>query len=218
MSEWLYTLNPVIQSLVAGLFTWAVTATGAAVVVFTKQMSRALLDAMLGFAAGVMIAASCWSLLVPAIDMATAQGTPAWLPATVGFILGGVFLRLADEYLPHLHPGLPEHKAEGVKTSWERATLLVLAITLHNIPEGLAVGVAFGAVAAGVEAGTEAPLGAAIALTIIGFTLALVFADCAGQRHRAAKFSRGYRGGDAAAWRGRLSPQELLVRTALGDC
>jgi len=166
MSEWLYTLNPVIQALVAGLFTWAVTATGAAVVVFTRQMSRALLDAMLGFAAGVMIAASCWSLLVPAIDMATAQGTPAWLPATVGFILGGVFLRLADEYLPHLHPELPEHKAEGVKTSWERATLLVLAITLHNIPEGLAVGVAFGAVAAGVEAGTEAPLGAAIALTI----------------------------------------------------
>ncbi len=166
MSEWLYTLNPVIQALVAGLFTWAVTATGAAVVVFTRQMSRAFLDAMLGFAAGVMIAASCWSLLVPAIDMATAQGTPAWLPATVGFILGGVFLRLADEYLPHLHPGLPEHKAEGVKTSWERATLLVLAITLHNIPEGLAVGVAFGAVATGFEAGTEATLGAAIALTI----------------------------------------------------
>jgi ZIP family zinc transporter len=118
---------------------------------------------MLGFAAGVMIAASVWSLLLPAIDMSEAQGGRGWLAAAVGFGLGGVFLRLADQLLPHLHPGLPMKSSEGVRTTWERATLLVLAITLHNIPEGLAVGVAFGAVGAGYESAT---LCAAIALAV----------------------------------------------------
>jgi ZIP family zinc transporter len=118
---------------------------------------------MLGFAAGVMIAASFWSLLAPAIEMAEELGVTAWVPATVGFLLGGGFLWVVDKLLPHLHIGAPMESAEGLKTSWERSVLLVLAITLHNIPEGLAVGVAFGAVAAGMPAAT---LGGAIALAI----------------------------------------------------
>ena len=166
MLEWLKGFDPVLQALIAGCFTWGVTAAGAVLVVFAKRMSRKMLDALLGFAAGVMIAASFWSLLLPAIEMTTAQGKPAWIPAAVGFGCGGLFLRLADAYLPHLHPGFPDHKAEGIKTSWERATLLVLAITLHNIPEGLAVGVAFGAVGSGLDAETGATLGGAVALAL----------------------------------------------------
>lgn len=165
MTEWFASLSPVVQALLAGCFTWGLTALGASLVVFTRTMSRQLLDAMLGFAAGVMIAASFFSLLLPAVDMAEAQGMPAWLPAVVGFLLGGIVLRGADAYLPHLHLGLPESAAEGVQTSWERATLLVLAITLHNIPEGLAVGVAFGA-AANAIGGEAATLGAALALAL----------------------------------------------------
>jgi ZIP family zinc transporter len=126
-------------------------------------MSRKLLDWMLGFAGGVMIAASCWSLLIPAIEMSEGKALPAWFPAVVGFLVGGIFLRVVDRILPHLHIGFQMGEAEGVKTSWQRSTLLVLAITLHNIPEGLAVGVAFGAVAAGLPTAT---FGAAIALAI----------------------------------------------------
>jgi ZIP family zinc transporter len=126
-------------------------------------MARPLLDSMLGFAAGVMIAASFWSLLAPAIDLAESMGTPGWIPAAAGFLLGAGFLRLADQFLPHLHPLLPVARAEGVHTNWERATLLVLAITLHNLPEGLAVGVAFGAAAHMPESGRFA---AAVALAI----------------------------------------------------
>ena len=105
MSTWFETLAPVTQALLAGIFTWGVTALGAALVFFTRTVNRALLDAMMGFAAGVMIAASFFSLLVPSIDMAEAQGLPTWLPATAGFLLGGIFLRLADQFLPHLHVG-----------------------------------------------------------------------------------------------------------------
>jgi ZIP family zinc transporter len=129
-------------------------------------MSRALLDAMLGFAAGVMIAASFWSLLQPAITLAERQGVAGWIPASGGFLLGAGFLRLADYFLPHLHPGLPMGQAEGVRTHWRRATLLVLAITLHNIPEGLAVGVAFGAAGLGSGAAGGATFSAAVALAI----------------------------------------------------
>ena len=160
---WFESLGPILQALLAGGFTWGVTALGASVVFLTRAMDRRLLDAMLGFAAGVMIAASVWSLLIPAIDLSRAQGGLGWPPALIGFLLGGAVLRLCDAILPHLHPGLAIEEAEGVPTRWRRATLLVLAITLHNIPEGLAVGVAFGAAATGVEA---APLSAAIALTI----------------------------------------------------
>lgn len=166
MLEWISQYGPVTQSLIAGLFTWSVTAVGAALVVFTRTVSQKLLDVMLGFAAGVMIAASFWSLLAPAISMAEQQGMAPWLPATIGFVSGGVFLRLADAVLPHLHPGLPVRKAEGIKTSWERSTLLVMAITLHNIPEGLAVGVAFGAVGISIQADGGASLAGAVALAI----------------------------------------------------
>lgn len=164
--DWFLELTPVYQALVAGIFTWGMTALGASVVFFARKVNRRLLDAMMGFAAGVMIAASFFSLLLPAIDMAEIQGLAPWVPAAVGFVLGGIFLRLADAVLPHLHVGARMSEAEGLSTSWRRATLLVLAITLHNIPEGLAVGVTFGAAASGVEVATGATLAAAIALSI----------------------------------------------------
>ena len=158
-----HSLHPVLQALLGTCFTWGVTALGAATAFALKDLSRKVLDGMLGFAGGVMIAASYWSLLAPAIEMAEGQALPAWFPATVGFLLGGVFLRVADRLLPHLHVGYPLKEAEGVKTTWRQTTLLILAITLHNIPEGLAVGVAFGAVAAGLPSAT---LGGAIALAL----------------------------------------------------
>jgi ZIP family zinc transporter len=166
MTDWLRGFDPVIQALLAGGFTWAVTAMGAGLVFFTHRMDEGLLDGMLGFAAGVMIAASFWSLLVPAIDMAAAAGTWEWLPALVGFLSGGAFLRIADHFLPHLHPRLRMEQAEGLPTAWRRATLLVLAITLHNVPEGLAVGVAFAAAAQNLDVAGGATLGGAIALAI----------------------------------------------------
>jgi len=140
-------LNPIMQALLATLFTWGVTALGASAVFLTKEVSKKLLDSMLAFAGGVMIAASYWSLLAPAIEMSEGKPTPSWIPAAIGFLVGGVFMRIIDMILPHLHIGLEKSDAEGVKTSWQRSTLLVLAVTLHNIPEGLAVGVAFGALA-----------------------------------------------------------------------
>ena len=161
--DWLRSLDPVTQALVAGAGTWALTAAGAALVFFTHRMPQRLLDGMLGFAAGVMIAASVWSLIIPAIELEEARGGTGWLPALIGFVAGGVFLRLADMALPHLHPGLPREQAEGPPTAWRRATLLVTAITLHNIPEGLAVGVAFGAAAAQVDAGITVEGGATFA-------------------------------------------------------
>lgn len=156
-------LHPVIQALLATGFTWAMTAFGAAAVFMARDISRRVLDAMLGFAGGVMIAASYWSLLAPAIEMSEGKDIPTWFPAVVGFLFGGIFLRIIDKVLPHLHLGFLTGEAEGIKTSWQRTTLLILAITLHNIPEGLAVGVAFGALAAGLSSAT---FGAAIALAI----------------------------------------------------
>ena len=163
MLNWFSGLNPVVQALVATLFTWFLTALGAGLVFFFKHINRKVLDGMLGFAAGVMIAASYWSLLAPAIEMAEEGGLPAWIPATVGFLMGGFFLWIIDKILPHLHLGFPREEAEGIKTSWHRSVLLVLAITLHNIPEGLAVGVAFGALASNLPA---ASLAGAIALAL----------------------------------------------------
>jgi len=156
-------LHPLIQVLLATGFTWGMTALGAGAVFLAKDISRRMLDLMLGFAAGVMIAASYWSLLAPAIEMSEGKALPAWVPAVVGFLLGGVSLRVIDFILPHLHLGYPIEDAEGIKTTWHRSVLLVLAITLHNIPEGLAVGVAFGAVAAGDP---SASLGGAVALAL----------------------------------------------------
>lgn len=161
--DWLLGYNPILMALVATLFTWGVTALGSSMVFFFKSINQKVLNSMLGFAAGVMIAASFWSLLNPAIEMAEASGVSSWIPAVVGFLAGGAFLFLVDKILPHLHMGLSKDKAEGIKTNWQRSVLLVLAITLHNIPEGLAVGVAFGALANNPDAGM---LAGAIALAI----------------------------------------------------
>jgi zinc transporter, ZIP family len=161
--DFLLNYNPVLLALFATFFTWAVTALGASMVFFFKSINKKILNSMLGFAAGVMIAASFWSLLKPAIEMAEASGTLPWKPALIGFLSGGAFLLIIDKLLPHLHLGLSIDKAEGVKTSWQRSVLLVLAITLHNIPEGLAVGVAFGALAHNPDAGM---LAGAVALAM----------------------------------------------------
>jgi zinc transporter, ZIP family len=161
--DFLQQFNPVTQAFIATLFTWGVTATGAALVFISKTINQKFMDSMLGFAAGVMIAASFWSLLSPGIEMAEQLGQIPWLSAAIGFMSGGIFMRLIDKFLPHLHPGLSVDRTEGVKTSWQRSTLLVLAITLHNIPEGLAVGVAFGSVGANLPSVT---IGSAIALSI----------------------------------------------------
>jgi len=163
MLNFINQFNPVTQAFFATLFTWALTAAGAGLVFLTKDLNKKLMDSMLGFAAGVMIAASFWSLLAPGIKMAEQLEQIAWLTAAMGFMAGGIFMRIADKIMPHLHPGLSMDKKEGIKTSWQRSTLLVLAITLHNIPEGLAVGVAFGAAGAGLPYAT---LGAAVALAI----------------------------------------------------
>jgi len=161
MHEWFAALSPVVQAFLATMFTWFLTALGSGLVFLAKNPSQRILDGMLGMAAGVMIAASYWSLLAPAIEMSEGGRLPAWVPATAGFLVGGGFLWAVDKILPHIHArtGQPE----GVSTTWRRTTLLILAITLHNFPEGLAVGVAFGAVAVDPESAT---LGAAIALAI----------------------------------------------------
>ncbi len=163
MSIALEQFSPVIQALFATTFTYAVTALGAAGVFLTREINRRTLDVLLGFASGVMIAASFFSLLEPSITMAEKMGTPSWLPAVAGFSLGGAFLFLIDKILPHLHVGEPIEAAEGLKTSWQRSVLLTLAITLHNFPEGLAVGVAFGAAASGLA---DSSITAAIALAL----------------------------------------------------
>jgi ZIP family zinc transporter len=156
-------INPILLALFATLFTWGVTALGSSMVFFFKKIEPKVLNSMLGFAAGVMIAASFWSLLAPAIQMSEEMGGIPWVPAVVGFLAGGAFLLGIDKILPHLHLGQKMDKAEGIKTSWKRSVLLVLAITLHNIPEGLAVGVAFGALANNPDTGA---LTGAIALAM----------------------------------------------------
>lgn len=161
--EWFKSLDPIKQAFVATIFTWGLTALGASVVFMFKTINRRVLDVMLGFAAGVMIAASFWSLLAPAIEMSEGGSLPSFVPALIGFLAGGAFLWIVDKILPHLHLGQPVSKAEGVKTKWQRSVLLVLAITLHNIPEGLAVGIAFGALAANIP---SASLTGAIVLAI----------------------------------------------------
>ncbi|MGQ9788085.1 MAG: ZIP family metal transporter [Candidatus Hadarchaeaceae archaeon] len=155
--------HPLFQALLATIFTWGLTALGAAGVFFIKEFNRKIMDTMLGLAAGIMISASFWSLLLPAIELSVEDGFPSWFPAAVGFFSGGIFLLIIDRILPHLHLGFPDERTEGVKTTWRRTTLLILAITLHNFPEGLAVGVAFGAAAAGLPFAT---LAGAISLAI----------------------------------------------------
>ena len=161
--EYFQSLPPVTQALIAGLLTWFVTAIGAASVFFTRTVDKKLLDSMLGFAAGVMLAASYWSLLAPAIEISERGSLPGWLIPSLGFLTGGAMIWVLDRIIPHLHPEKPIEEAEGPATAWNRSILLVTAITLHNIPEGLAVGVAFGGIIAGIP---EASSGAAIALSI----------------------------------------------------
>ncbi len=149
-------LHPVWQAFLATMFTWFMTSAGAVPVFFTKEVNPKVMDGLLGMAAGVMIAASFWSLLAPAITLSEDMGYPGWGPPLVGFLAGGAALWGIDKLLPHLHPGLAMSEAEGVSTSWRRSTLLVLAITMHNFPEGLAVGVAFGAAAAEIPGASVA--------------------------------------------------------------
>ena len=160
---YLGSINPILAALYATLFTWGLTALGASLVFFFKKMNRALFDAMLGFTGGVMVAASFWSLLAPGIEMSKGEGFAKVIPAVVGFSLGALFIFGLDKVLPHVHINFKMAEKEGVKTQWHKSVLLTLAITLHNIPEGLAVGVLFGGVAAGFDG---ASIGGAVALAL----------------------------------------------------
>lgn len=161
--QYFESIDPVLGAFLASLFTWILTAAGASLVFFFRGMNRAVLDGMLGFTGGVMLAASFWSLLAPGIEMSEGEGFVKVIPSAVGFSLGALFIFALDKILPHLHINFKEDEKEGIKTPWRRTTLLVLAITLHNIPEGLAVGVLFGGVAAGIP---EATIGGAVALAL----------------------------------------------------
>ena len=164
MVDYLASIDPVLAALYATLFTWFLTAAGAGLVFFFKTLHRGVLDAMLGFTGGVMVAASFWSLLAPSIEMSESMyPSMKWMPAAVGFLVGALFLFGLDKILPHLHINFREEEKEGVKTEWHKTTLLVLAITLHNIPEGLAVGVVFGVAGMGIDGVTTA---AAVSLAI----------------------------------------------------
>lgn len=157
-------IGPIWAALIATTFTWLVTALGASLVFFFKSMSRSLLDPMLGFTGGVMVAASFWSLLNPAIEMSESMYPGLkWMPAAVGFLAGALFIFTLDKFTPHLHINFGVEETEGVQTKLHKTTLLILAITLHNIPEGLAVGVLFGAASLGME---NASLIGAITLAI----------------------------------------------------
>lgn len=168
MFDYFLSLHPIMQAFIAGLFTWGCTIFGSSFVYFFKTVNRKLLDMMMGFAGGVMIAASFWSLLAPALEYAEADyGTLAWLPAAIGFLLGGFFIRLIDYVVPHLHLSKPIEEAEGMqpRKGLSKSMLLFLAITIHNIPEGLAIGVTFGALATQVP-GVDASIMGAIGLAI----------------------------------------------------
>lgn len=156
-------IDPILAAFYATVFTWGLTALGASLVFLFKGYNRAVFDGMLGFTGGVMVAASFWSLLAPGIEMSPGEGFVKVIPAVVGFGFGALFLFGLDKISPHLHVNFKESEKEGVKTPWHKTTLLVLAITMHNIPEGLAVGVLFGGVAAGFDGAT---IGGAVALAI----------------------------------------------------
>jgi len=161
--DYFESINPILAAFYATLFTWGLTAAGAALVFLFKNPKRSVMDGMLGFTGGVMVAASFWSLLAPGIEMSPGEGFVKVIPAAVGFLMGALFLFGLDKVLPHLHLNFKESEAEGMKSPWHKTTLLTLAITLHNIPEGLAVGVLFGGVAAGFDGAT---IGGAVALAL----------------------------------------------------
>lgn len=156
-------MSTILFTLEGTGFAWLMTSLGAAVVfLFRKEMKESYNKIFLGFAAGVMIAASVWSLLIPAINQAEENGGIGWIPAAGGFILGAVFLLLMDKLIPHLHIG--ERIPEGPKSSWHKTTLMIFAVTLHNIPEGMAMGLAFAF--AGQNGGSAADYAAAFALAL----------------------------------------------------
>jgi len=192
------TIGPVYAALIATVFTWFLTASGASFVFFFKSMNRKVLDIMLGFTGGVMIAASFWSLLSPAIEMSeTLYPSMKWMPAAVGFFFGAIFIYALDKFMPHLHINFGEEEKEGVKTEWHRSTLLILAITLHNIPEGLAVGVLFGAAALGLDgASIEGAVALAIGIGIQNFPEGIAVAMPL-RRHGVSRFK--------SFWYGQLS-------------
>ena len=159
-------VHPILSAFYASVFTWGLTALGASLVFFFKKANRAVLDGMLGFTGGVMVAASFWSLLAPAIENSEGEGFVKVLPAAIGFAIGALSLFGMDKVMPHLHINFKKEEAEGIKTKWHKTTLLVLAITLHNIPEGLAVGVLFGAAATMVGVEQTEMIIAAISLAI----------------------------------------------------
>lgn len=202
-------IGPVYAALLATIFTWLVTAAGASLVFFFKKMHRGVLDGMLGFTGGVMVAASFWSLLNPSIEMSERLFPSApWFPAAAGFLGGGLFIFALDKYLPHLHINFTDEETEGVQTQWRRSTLLILAITLHNIPEGLAVGVLFGAAAQGMP---DATIAGAITLAIgigiqnfpEGFAVAMPL-----RRHGVSRFK--------SFWYGQLSAIVEPIAGVLG--
>ncbi len=145
--DWFETLNPVVQALLATIFTWGVTALGALIVCFFKEINNKLLNTILGFSAGVMLAAAFWSLLEPSINLSQELGYIAWLLPAIGFITGSLFVLLSDKFLDKM---LKNKKYGQNSSSLKRSILLIAAITIHNIPEGMAVGVAFGGIASGV--------------------------------------------------------------------
>lgn len=176
ITEYFAQLHPVKAAFLAGLFTWCLTACGAGLVFFFKSSNRKFLDASLGFTGGVMIAASFWSLLAPSIHYVELQrelglsSMPIWFAPAAGFLAGALTLYALDKIIPHLHVFGKREEAEGIETNWQKTILLVLAIALHNIPEGLAVGVAFGALAnpelLGMEGNNVFTIGSAVALAI----------------------------------------------------
>jgi len=162
--QWFETVDPVMAAFVATTFTWLITASGASLVFFFKSMNRAVLDIALGFTGGVMVAASIWSLIMPALEMSAGEGIAKVGPIVIGFLLGALFIFALDKLIPHIHLNYEKvSEAEGPKTKINKTLLLVLAITLHNIPEGLAVGVLFGGTASGIEGAT---IGGAVALAL----------------------------------------------------
>ena len=168
MTSWFLSLSPIAQGGLAALGTWLLTGLGALPVLFARNVPRRFMDALMGFAAGVMVAASCWSLLAPALRLGG-----VW-PAVAGLLAGAALIYLLDQWLPHLHPEFPdEARPEGPRVAWRRSALLLAAITLHNFPEGLAVGVSFGtgqpgsAVALAIGIGLQnLPEGLAVALPL----------------------------------------------------
>jgi ZIP family zinc transporter len=163
MKEWFIHLNPIAQATLMASLNWFFTAMGASVVFGFKNLSRRALDVMLGFASGVMLSATFWSLLLPSTEISRQNHLPIWLPGSVGLLLGWIFMRGLDIVIPHLHIGAPEGGEEGLSTHWRKTLLLVLAVTLHNLPEGIIVGVSFSASSLNPQI---APLSASLALSL----------------------------------------------------